>query len=78
MLSITLIDDVQGWQIELGQGRGDAAGVGIQLGWSFLTDHGLRTEEMLFSLLSWLGNGLSVKLSVRERKDEGEAGWDTL
>lgn len=78
MLSITLIDDVQGWQIELGQGRGDAGGVGIQLRWSFPMDRGLRREGMFFSLLSWLGNGLSLKLSVRERKDDGEAGWDTL
>lgn len=38
MLSITLIDDVQGWQIELGQGRGDAGGVGIQLCWPFPVD----------------------------------------
>jgi len=33
-------------------------------------------REMLFSLLSWLGKGLSLERSDRERKDEGEAGWD--
>lgn len=37
MLSITLIDDVQRWQIELGQGRGDAGGVGM-LCWPFPMD----------------------------------------
>lgn len=45
--------------------------------WYFPMVHGPRREgNGVFPLLSWLGKGLSLKLSDEERKDEGEAGWD--
>ena len=56
------------------RGWGDAGEAGIQLRWDFPMVHIPRREgNVVFPLLSWLG----LELSDRERKDKGEAGWDT-
>lgn len=75
MLSLTLIDDVRGGEMELGQGWGGAGEAGVELRWRFPTVHGpKRKGNVAFPLLAWLGQGLSLEPSDRERKDEREAG----